>query len=202
MTVLSVSSGLLFIFVFHIRFLLDGFSESHLRFAQFNLYFILIQQLAGDHLQMQISHSIEKHLSVLGVIDIFHSQIFMGYFLQSLRNLIHIALILRFISHICIRLRHFPFTIFNGCCLGRQAIAGSCRRQFCKRTKISCMKFFYLDCLATLHYVKLTDLFFNILIHVIDQIVCFKNTGIYLNQGIFANKRIHDGLPDISRFSL
>ena len=64
------------------------------------------------------------------------------------------------------------------------------------------MQFTDLDRLIALQYIDFTNLLFNITIHVIQQIIGFQYTGIYLDQGVFSNERIHDGLPDISRFSL
>ena len=69
MTVLTVSSGLLFILVFHIRFLTDGLPISYSGFIQFNLNLILVQKTADHHVQMLITHTADESLSVGSIID-------------------------------------------------------------------------------------------------------------------------------------
>ena len=64
------------------------------------------------------------------------------------------------------------------------------------------MQFADFNGLIALEHIDLSDLFFNILIHVVNKIIRLKNAGIYLNQGIFPDKGIYNGLPDISGFCL
>ncbi|GFI34563.1 hypothetical protein IMSAGC014_01058 [Bacteroidaceae bacterium] len=64
------------------------------------------------------------------------------------------------------------------------------------------MKLFDLHRFVSLHHIDLADFFFNIPVHIVNHIVGLKNAGIYFDEGVFANKGIYDGLPDISRFCL
>ena len=59
MSILSMSTGLILIFILYIRFLAKGLTESYLRFGQFHIHFIFFSQHADDHCQMLISHTIE-----------------------------------------------------------------------------------------------------------------------------------------------
>ena len=59
-----------------------------------------------------------------------------------------------------------------------------------------------LDGLVALHDVQLVQLFFRILILIIESIVGLNNTGGHLDQRILSDKRIHDGLKYISGFRL
>ena len=64
------------------------------------------------------------------------------------------------------------------------------------------MQFTDFDRLIALPYIDFAKLLCNITIHVIQKIIRFQYTGVYLDQGVFSNERIHDGLPDVSGFSL
>ncbi|GFI34562.1 hypothetical protein IMSAGC014_01057 [Bacteroidaceae bacterium] len=118
MAVLSVPAGLFLIYILHIGIFLDRLPESNLGLGKLNFNLVFIEKLAGNHLQMQVAHTIKKHLPVLGIIHIFHGQVFMGYLLERLGNLVNISLILRIISHVCIGLWHFPLAEFNSGSLG------------------------------------------------------------------------------------
>ena len=126
----------------------------------------------------------------------------MGNLLKSLGNLINIPFVLRIVALICIRLRHFPFSEFNSGGLGGKAVSRPCRGQLGERADISGVKFFHFNGLASLKHVQLSNLFLHILIYIVYQIVGLKYAGIYLNQGILADKRVNDGLPDIGGFRL
>ena len=64
------------------------------------------------------------------------------------------------------------------------------------------MKLTHLNWLASLHHIKLSDFFLNILIIIEHLIICFQNTGTNLNQRILADKRIHYSLEDKSALRL
>ncbi len=76
MAVLSVSAGLLFIFIFHIGFPADRFTESNLRLRHLDLHFIFIFQTACHHIKMQIAHTVEQCLPVLGIVHHLQGQVF------------------------------------------------------------------------------------------------------------------------------
>ena len=126
----------------------------------------------------------------------------MGHLLQCLGYLIHIRLILRLIAHVGIGSGNIELAVFNSRRLGRKTVAGSRCSQLRQCSDVSGMQFTDLDRLIALQYIDFTNLLFNITIHVIQQIIGFQYTGVYLDQGVFSNERIHDGLPDISGFSL
>ena len=68
-TVLAVSAGLFLILGIHICFLLNGLPESNLRLGKFYRYLELLLQLAHNHIQMLIAHTIEQSLTVFRIID-------------------------------------------------------------------------------------------------------------------------------------
>ena len=126
----------------------------------------------------------------------------MGHLLQCLGYLIHIRFILRLIAHVGIGSGNIELAVFNSRRLSRKTVAGSRCCQLRQCSDVSGMQFTDFDRLIALQYIDFTNLLFNITIHVIQQIIRFQYTGIYLDQGVFSNERIHDGLPDISRFRL
>ncbi len=151
---------------------------------------------------MLISHAVKQRLTVFRIVYGLHGQVFMADFLQSLGYFIHICLILRLITHVCIGRRKLKLTELDGGCLGRKAVAGSGRRQLRQSADVPCVKLRHLNGLIPLQYIKLADLFFNVPVHVIDQIIRLQYAGIHLDQGILADKGIYHGLPDISGFCL
>ena len=126
----------------------------------------------------------------------------MSHLLQCLGYLIHIRLVLRLIPHIGIGSGNIELAVFNSRCLSRETVAGSRCSQLRQCSDISRMQFTDFDRLIALQYIDFANLLFNITIHVIQQIIRFQYTGVYLDQGVFSNERIHDGLPDVSGFSL
>ena len=60
MAVLSMSAGLLFIFIFHVRFLADSLTERNLGLAQFDFHLIFIQEPAHHNIQMLIAHAVKQ----------------------------------------------------------------------------------------------------------------------------------------------
>ena len=81
MAVLSMSAGLLLIFIFHIGIFLDRLAECHFRLRQLNLYFIFIGKSAGNHFQMQVAHTVNQCLPVLRIVYHFHRRVFMRHLL-------------------------------------------------------------------------------------------------------------------------
>ena len=146
---------------------------------------------------MLITHAIQKHLSVLCIIDISNRHVLMHHLLQRLGYLIHIGLIGYFISLIGIGHRHICLAILNGICLCGQCIARSCCRQLGNCPDITRVKLRYLIWLASLEHIQFIDFFFYILILIVNQIIRLQYTGADLNQRIFANKGIYNGFPDI-----
>ena len=126
----------------------------------------------------------------------------MSHLLQCLGYLIHIRLVLRLIPHVGIRSGNIKLAVFDGRRLGRETVAGSRSRQLRQCSDVPGMQFTDLDRLIALQYIYFTNLLFNITIHVIQQIIRFQYSGVYLDQGVFSNERIHDGFPDVSGFSL
>ena len=59
MTILSMSAGLLFVFILHIDFLADGLAESYLRFGKFYVYFVAFFELAYYDIKVLVAHTIE-----------------------------------------------------------------------------------------------------------------------------------------------
>ncbi len=175
MSVLAVPAGLLFVFVFHIRLLPDGLPICNLGTIQLHLYLVLIQKPAYHDLQMLITHTVEQCLSVLGIVDNLQCQILMGHFLQCLRNLIHIPLVLGLIAHICIRCGDLRLTELDGRCLGGQAVSGSGSGKLGQSADIARMKLRNLNGLVALHHVELTHLLLNIPVHIIDEIICLQH---------------------------
>ena len=151
---------------------------------------------------MLVAHTIEQSLTVFCIIYYFDGQILMGHLLQCLGDLIHVRLILRLIPHIGIRSGNIELAIFDGRGFGRETVAGSRCGQFRQCSDVSGMQFTDFDRLIALQYIYFTNLLFNITIHVIQQIIRFQYTGVYLDQGVFSNERIHDSLPDIGGFCL
>ena len=124
----------------------------------------------------------------------------MGDLLQCLGNLIHIALVFGIVALICIGLWHLPLTKFDGSGPGGEAVPRPCRGQLGKSADISRVKLLYLDGLAALKHIELSDLLLHILIRVVDHVVRLEHAGVDLDQRIFSDKGIHDGLPDVGRF--
>ncbi len=69
MTILPMSAGLLFVFVFHIRFLLDRLAERDLGIAQLDHTFVLIRQTALNDLELLVADAVQQGLPVLHIID-------------------------------------------------------------------------------------------------------------------------------------
>ena len=202
MTVLTVSSGLFLVLIFHIGLFLDSLFVCDLRSVQLNLYFVFVQQSAYHDIQMLVAHTIEQGLTVFCIIYYFDGQILMGHLLQCLGDLIHVRLILRLIPHIGIRSGNIELAIFDGRGLGRETVAGSRCGQFRQCSDISGMQLADFDRLIALQYIDFADLFLNVTVYVVQQVVGLKYTGVYLNQRVFSDERIHYGLPDIGGFCL
>ena len=126
----------------------------------------------------------------------------MHHLLQRLGYLINITLIHRVVSHICIWCGNIRFTITDRMCFGGQGVTCSCSGQFGNGTNISCMKFRYFNRFVPLKNIKLTDFHLNIFINIVNNIIRFQYAGVYFNQGIFTNKRIHNRFPYHCRFCL
>ena len=197
-----MSAGLLLVLIFHVGILLDGLAISNLRLGQVNFHLILIQQSADDDLKMLIAHSVKEQLAVLGIVHGLHGQILVTDLLQSLGDLIHVALILGLITHVSIRRGDLEFTKLNGGSLRGKAVSGTGCGQFRKRADVAGMKLWNFHGLIALEHVDLTDLLFNVLVHVVHHVVGLQNAGVHLDQGVLTDERIHDGLPDICGFRL
>ena len=126
----------------------------------------------------------------------------MSHLLQCLGYLIHIRLVLRLIPHVGIGSGNIELAVFNSRCLGRETVAGSRCSQFRQCSDISGMQFADFNGLIALQYIDFADLFLNVTVYVVQQVVGLKYTGVYLDQRVFSDERIHYGLPDIGRFCL
>ena len=126
----------------------------------------------------------------------------MSHLLQCLGYLIHIGLVLRLIPHVGIRGGNIELAVFNSRCLSRETVAGSRCCQLRQCSDVSGMQFTDFDRLIALQYIDFANLLFNITIHVIQQIIRFQYSRVYLDQGVFSDERIHYGLPDIGGFCL
>ena len=200
MTILTVSAGLLLIFIFNVGFLADRLAVSNLRFGKFNLYFIFVFQTTCNHFQMLLTHAVKQSLTVLGIVDYAQRLIFVCQLLQRLGNLIDIRLVNRFIALCSIRLGIFGLRISNRICLGGKRITGLCAGQLCKCTEVAGMQLAHFDRFVALHHIQLADLCLNIAVAVIHRIVRFEYTGANLNQGILTDEGIGNRLIDVCGF--
>ena len=201
MTVLTVSSGLFLVLIFHIGLFLDSLFVCDLRSGQLNLYFVFVQQSAYHDIQMLVAHTIEQGLTVFCIIYYFDGQILMGHLLQLPGRSYPRPLILRLIPHIGIR-SGISTCHIDGRGLGRETVAGSRCSQFRQCSDISGMQFADFNGLIALQYIDFADLFLNVTVYVVQQVVGLKYTGVYLDQRVFSDERIHYGLPDIGGFCL
>ena len=83
-SVLSVAAGLFLIFHIYIRIFADRFAECNFRCLKRDLHFISRRKFACCDLEMLISHSIEKRLTVLTVIYRLQSNILCRHFCKRL----------------------------------------------------------------------------------------------------------------------
>ena len=199
MSVLSVSAGLLLIFVFHIGFLPERLAKCHLRSVQFHFYFIFLSKGTDDHGQVLITHTIEQSLTVLCIVDCLDGQVFIHHLRQRLGNLVFIAFFLCLICHISIRPGDLGLAKHHRYCLRRQGIAGLAAG-FSDGSDISCMKLVHFNGLIASHDIKLVQLLFCFCRRVEQYIVRFNHTGANLDQRIFSNERVRNGLEHIGRF--
>ena len=150
MTVLAMTAGLFLIFCFHICILADRLTESYFRFYQLYLNLIFGEDLADDNIQMLVAHTIEQCLTVLGIVDSLHGQIFLHDLGQSLCYLIIIALVLCIVAFVGIGNRKIRSAVLDRVVLRGKGITGL-RIQFSDSTDIACMKLRNLDGAASFH---------------------------------------------------
>ena len=181
MTVLAVAAGLFFVFCFYIRIFADRLAEGYLRTGQLYFYFVALQQLADDNIDVLVAHAVQQCLMVCRIIDCLHSQVFLHHLGKGLGDLIYIGFVLRFISFCGVRSRNIRFSVADLIVLCRKGIACSCIAEFCDGTDISCMKLRYFDRLGAFEHVQLAQFFFGFLIYIIEHIIAFNNAGANLN---------------------
>ena len=199
MAILTMTAGLLFILIFHIGFLTYRLSIGNLGLGKLYLDLVFILQTACHNVQMLVTHAIDKGLMVFRVVHKNQCPILIRHFLQGLGNLVNISLIRRLITLCGIGLGKLGLRIRYRICLCREGISCLCSCQLCQRTQIPCMKLTHLYRLVALQYIELTYFCLYVTVAVVHHIIRLQNTGAYLYQRIFADKRIHHCLINISR---
>ncbi len=98
-----MSAGLFLIFLSYLDFLADRLTVRNTRLGQDNLYLVLGKQLAGNDIEVHITHAVEKHLMVFLIVEGTDREILFHHLLQALCYLVDIALVLRVIALVGVR---------------------------------------------------------------------------------------------------
>ncbi len=120
--------------------------------------------------------------------------------LQGLGDLVDVAFVYCVVTLVCIRNGHIRFAVFDHMLFGGQGISCSRSGQLGDGADITGMQLRHLNRFISLHHIEFAGLHFHILIDIVDHVIRFQNAGIYLDQGVFSDKRIYDGLPYHSGF--
>ena len=160
-SVLPVSAGLFFVFVFDVGILFYRFAERDLRFFNPQIDFIFVFQNVLNDVEMQISHTVHEHLSVDRIVDRFKRRILRGNFCHRLRDFIDIGFIDRVIAETGIRNGEILFGILNRRRLRRKRVARLYAAEFCNGAQIAGMEFGDFRSLIALHDVQLSDFEFG-----------------------------------------
>ncbi len=171
MTVLSVSAGLLLVFVFDIRCLLDRLAERDLGLFNLDCDIVFVLEHRLNDLQMEISHAVNQRLAVRGVVDRAESGIFCRNLRHCLRDLVDISLVDGTVTQIRIRDGKIHLRVHNRRCLCRQRIAGCDIAELRQSTEISRMQLRNLRRLVALQNIKLAAAQFRICPAVIKKII-------------------------------
>ena len=82
--------------------------------------------------------------------------------------------------------------------LGRKGIA-CLRIQFSDSSDIACMKLRNLNGAASFKHIQFAEFFLCLFGHIVKGIIVLDNTGADLDERIFTDEGIHNGLEDLSR---
>lgn len=111
MTVLAVAAGLFLYFASTSEFLRIVSRKATFRTGQLYFYFVALQQLANDNIDVLVAHAVQQCLMVCRIIDCLHSQVFLHHLGKGLGDLIYIGFVLRFISFCGVRSRNIRFSV-------------------------------------------------------------------------------------------
>ena len=121
---------------------------------------------------------------------------------KTLCDLVDILLVHGRIALLRIRFGQSDLAEVHGMSLCSKGIAGACAVQLCDGADITCMKLGNFDGLGAADDMQLAELFFLVLRDIVQNIVVLDNAGADLDQRIFAEERICDGLEDLRGFGL
>ena len=202
MTVLSVSSGLLLVFILDIRFLSDGLLERDPRSVKRDLNLVLLLQGVHDHIELLLSESVDESLSVRGIVLRADREILLHDLCKCLGYLVLISLVYSLVLSVCVRLRNGCLHIYDRSVLRGERLRSRHIVKLCERSDISGVKLGYLLRLVRADHVNLSDLLLCIGLIVVHEIIGLQHSGIDLYERVLSDKRIDDGLKYISGLRL
>ena len=151
---------------------------------------------------MLVAHAVEEGLPVLRVIDHLQGQVFLGHLLQGLGNLVYIAFVLGRVAHVGVRGGHVKLAVLDRGGFGGKAVARPGVAELGQGADVARVELRHFRGLVALEDVELADLLLHFRVHVVQLVICLQHAGIHLDQGIFSDEGIHDGLPDKSGLRL
>ncbi len=197
-TVLAVSAGLLLVLAFDVGFLADRLAESDLRLGEIDVDFVAFFQLALDDLELLVADTVEQGLTVRGVIFNAEALVFRRQLGEGGSDLVFFTLLDGFVALHRVRCGDPGLCKCNRSRLGRQGIAGGDVTELRESADIAGEELRNFLGLVADHHVELAEALVIFLLHVVERVVGLDDAGADLDEVVFADERVGDGLPDIS----
>ena len=193
-----MTAGLFLIFALYLNLSLNCFSVRYDNIDKVNVNFIFIFKLINNYIKLLVTNTINKCLFCFFIYFNPDCRIFFSYFNECSRNLIIIALCLRYDSSWINSLGKLNLAELNRIYAWAECILCSCVLELCKSTDVAGTKLINFDLFLTSDYIYMSNLFLCILFGIIDNLILCKLTGKHTEYIKTSNIRVGNCLEYIS----
>ena len=194
MTILAVTTGLLFVLTFNLGATTNGFTIFDNRSLQLRFYTEFTLHTFHNNFDMLIAHAANQGFLGHRVLGYDDGGILIHQTGQSGHNLVLVTLLLRINSSGVHGQRELDNGEFNLGVLIAQSIASSSVLQLSNNTDIACYNLFHGDLGLAAHSEDVTNTLFLLTTRVVNHAVGFDGAGEYTEEAQTTYERVRGGL--------